>query len=289
MLLSSDLVANLRRLVPLDAPIRIVDVGASDIHAVERPSYDPLLAHQLGYLTAFEPNLSEFARLESSEARRYLPYAIGDGSDTPFHITLSPGLCSTLQPNAGLLKHLKTLNRVSKVVSKSTMSTHRLDDLAEVGEIDFLKIDIQGGELKVFEGGRKQLSNVLCVQTEVAFVPLYEGQPLFAEQDAMLQSLGLRFYGMTSVNRFPLVGTPRNALGKHRRNDIGQWVDGDALFIRDFTEWEKLPYPSLKRLFFILALCFPAVSATLSIARRLVSAGQFPKDLYERLEAEASR
>ena len=71
MLLSSDLVANLRRLVPLDAPIRIVDVGASDIHAVERPSYDPLLAHQLGYLTAFEPNLSEFARLESSEARRY--------------------------------------------------------------------------------------------------------------------------------------------------------------------------------------------------------------------------
>ena len=48
MLLSSDLVANLRRLVPLDAPIRIVDVGASDIHAVERPSYDPLLAHQLG-------------------------------------------------------------------------------------------------------------------------------------------------------------------------------------------------------------------------------------------------
>ena len=289
MPLSLELAADLRRLVPLDAPIRIVDVGASDIHIAERPSYDPLLAHQLGHLTAFEPNLTEFARLESSETRQYLPYAIGDGRDTPFHITISPGLCSTLQPNDGLLRHLKSLNRVSKVISTATMNTHRLDDLAEVGEIDFLKIDIQGGELKVFEGGRKQLANVLCVQTEVAFVPLYQGQPLFAEQDAMLQSLGLRFYGMISVNRFPIVGTPRKALGRNRRNDIGQWVDGDALFIRDFTEWDKLPPPSLKRLFFILAFCFPAVSATLSIARRLVSAGQFPKGLYDSLEAEMSR
>ena len=287
MLFSEDMMARLCQAMPLDTPIRIVDVGASNI-ARERPSYDPLLARSLGHLTAFEPNPVEYAKLPSGAQRRYLPYAIGDGHEAPFHVTLSPGLCSTLKPNTRITRHLKFLDRLSEVVSHETMLTHRLDDIAELGDIDFLKIDIQGGELKVFQGGRNRLANALCIQTEIAFVPIYEDQPLFADQDSMLQSLGLRFYGMASVNRFPMAGSSRKVRRKQRENDIGQWVDGDAVYLRDFTAWASLPADQLKRLFFILGLCFPAVGAALAVARLLVASGDMPQPLYARLEAELS-
>ena len=225
MLFSEDMMARLCQAMPLDTPIRIVDVGASNI-ARERPSYDPLLARSLGHLTAFEPNPAEFAKLPSGAQRRYLPYAIGDGHEAPFHVTLSPGLCSTLKPNTRITRHLKFLDRLSEVVSHETMLTHRLDDIAELGDIDFLKIDIQGGELKVFQGGRNRLANALCIQTEIAFVPIYEDQPLFADQDSMLQSLGLRFYGMASVNRFPMAGSSRKVRRKQRETILVNGLTG---------------------------------------------------------------
>jgi hypothetical protein len=38
--------------------------------------------------------------------------------------------------------------------------------------LDFLKIDVQGGELAVFQGGISKLSETVAIQTEISFVPL---------------------------------------------------------------------------------------------------------------------
>ena len=53
--------------------------------------------------------------------------------------------------------------------------------MSKISNVDFLKIDIQGGELNVFEHANKALDTATVVQTEVAFMPLYEGQPRFGE------------------------------------------------------------------------------------------------------------
>ena len=284
MFIPAGLLADLIAALPLDDLIEIVDIGASNVSAKELPSYDALLTHGLGRLTGFEPNPAELAKLNATDSRRYLPYAIGTGATVPFHITQSPGFCSTLRPNAPLNAAIHAFGPLTEVLSVEQMKTHRLDDLTEITRVDFLKIDIQGGEVAAFEGGLTKLSQLLCVQTEVAFVPIYENQPLFAQQNGILQSLGLRFFGMKSVNRFAYEGAPRGIRKRSRRMDIGQWVDGDAVYLRDFLTWDALALADLKRLFFIVLTSFSAASAAMRMAQILVNAGALPPALMAQLE-----
>lgn len=143
MRVSQELLSDLKAALPAVRPIEIVDVGASNISA-EIPSYDRLLGSGLARLTAFEPNPAEFSRLVSDDTRRYLPYAIGSGGSADLHITVSPGFCSTLKPNDRINAFIQSFAKLSAVTSRQTIETRRLDDLAEVERIDFLKIDIQG-------------------------------------------------------------------------------------------------------------------------------------------------
>lgn len=283
MKLPEDLVANLIQALPLADAIQVVDVGASALASSEKPPYEPLLAHGLARLTAFEPNQDEFAKLQSSGARRYLPHAIGDGAPATLHLTRHAGFASTLAPDPGVTAHIHSFAALTEVTAHRSVETRRLDDLDELPRIDLLTIDIQGGELAAFRGGREKLARALCVQTEVAFVPIYREQPLFADQNAMLHGLGLRFFGFASAHRFPFAGTPNELYFEAKRRDMGQWIDADAVYLADFTRWDALTDEDLKRLFFILTLCYPAKSATLRLARSLVEKGALTQDLYRRL------
>ena len=285
MFIPAGLLADLIAALPMNDRIEIVDVGASNVSDKELPSYDSLLTNGLARLTGFEPNPAELAKLATTEARRYLPYAIGTGTSVPFHITQSPGFCSTLKPNAKLNAAIHSFGPLTEVQSVEDMQTHRLDDLSEITRVDFLKIDIQGGEIAAFKGGMTKLSQILCVQTEVAFVPIYENQPLFAQQDEILQSLGLRFFGMTSIHRYAFEGASRAIRKRSRRTDIGQWVDADALYLRDFLTWDAMPLADLKRLFFVLLNCFSAASATMRLGQLLVDARALTPALLAQLEA----
>lgn len=264
--------------------IEIVDVGASNVSKTEFPSYSSLLANGFGRLTAFEPNRSEFEKLETSGVRRYLPYAIGSGGEATLNITRSPGFCSTMTPNEKVNSQLLGFSKYSRVVSSEKIRTYRLDDLSEVERIDFLKIDIQGGELQAFEGAREKLKKCLCVQTEVAFVPIYERQPLFSDQDMMLRSLGFQFFALSSVHRFAYEGTPKRHQRRLNRTSLLQWVDADAIYLRDFSNWQNLSISEVKRLLLILLLCFRAESASLRLAEILHQRGQLTTDLLDQLK-----
>lgn len=285
MALPQDLIADLIRAVPLTAPIEVVDVGASALPTSGAPPYELLLTHGLARLTAFEPNPEERAKLTPSDTRRVLPLAIGDGGPATLHVTSHPGFASTLEPDPGVASHIHSFAALMAVAARQPVQTTRLDDLADLPRIDWLKIDIQGGELAAFRGGAEKLSRVLCVQTEVAFVPIYRDQPLFADQDAALQGLGLRFHGFAGANRFPFIGTPKDLYFVAKKRDIGQWIDADAVYLRDFSKWEVLPDEDLKRLLLILALCYPSLSATLRLAGLLAARGILKADWLQRLQS----
>jgi FkbM family methyltransferase len=283
MALPQDLIADLIRALPLADPIQVVDVGASALPTSGTPPYEPLLTHGLAHLTAFEPNAEERAKLPQSPTRRVLPHAIGDGGPATLHLTSHAGFASTLEPDPALAAHIHSFAALMQVKARQPLQTTRLDDLPDLPRIDWLKIDIQGGEVAAFRGGAAKLSRALCVQTEVAFVPIYRNQPLWSDQDAALQALGLRFHGFASANRFPFTSTPKDLYFVAKRQDIGQWIDADAVYLRDFAQWEALPDEDLKRLFLILALCYPALSATLRLADLLVARGALNAEWTKRL------
>jgi len=175
--------------------IVVVDVGASIIEG-EVDRYMPLVDRKAARVIGFEPDADERNKLKTRypDGRIYLPYFIGRGGAATFHQTNWIYTGSLLDPNTPLLDHFQALNDVTRLVGKHAIQTHRLDDISEVDAMDFLKLDVQGGELAAFEGAERLLRDCLVIQTEVEFVQLYKDQPLFADVDKFLRARGFQFH-----------------------------------------------------------------------------------------------
>jgi FkbM family methyltransferase len=79
----------------------------------------------------------------------------------------------------------------------SIITIRRLDDIfvEPVKSPLLLKIDVQGYEMNVLKGGEKIIRRADVVIIETTFVPLYKGQPLFAEIYNYFVSFGFQYSG----------------------------------------------------------------------------------------------
>jgi FkbM family methyltransferase len=229
--------------------IEIVDVGAMDVEGMA-PPYEPLLAVAgLARVTGFEPVPEEFAKFNARAVpgRRALPYFIGDGTEGVFR-TCDPAMTSSLyEPNLDLCTRFFGLAEVMRVVKRERVQTTRLDDIAELTRIDYLKMDIQGGELNALRGGERALREALVIDLEVEFVPLYVDQPLFADVDRHLRGMGFLFHGFATNN----VGGRSMKPLRHPIDDshtYGQLLWGDAVYVRDYTKLGALSPDELLKL-----------------------------------------
>jgi FkbM family methyltransferase len=235
---------NIASILPPLPRLKIVDVGAMSIGEGEEP-YSRLMKAVPCEVIGFEPVAAECDKLnqEHHEGRRYLPYFIGDGAPHTFHECNFPMTSSLLEPNTALLTKFQNLENFVRVVKTYPVKTQRLDDIAETAGVDFLKLDVQGGEMLVLQGAVERLQSALVVQTEVEFVPLYRDQPLFADIDAQLRAQGFLLHRMGATGRTfkPLIANnDTNAM-------MSQWLWGDAIYVRDFMTFESmLPVGLLK-------------------------------------------
>jgi FkbM family methyltransferase len=235
----------------VEAPlIHIVDVGANPLNGKKGP-YQPLVDQGWASLIGFEPDPDAFAKLEDIKGpgETYVPMAVGDGQAHSLRICQMSGMNSLLEPDFTLLNHLHYHSKWGRVLRRIDVPTVKLDDVAEIAAVDLLKIDIQGGELMVFQHGREKLKDCLVVQTECMFVPMYEGQPLFSEQELELRSHGLRVHRFVEqaghvLKPFVVNGDPHGPLSQIF------WVD--AVFIKDFTKPDLLGSDQLIKLAVIL-------------------------------------
>ncbi|MBI1245128.1 MAG: FkbM family methyltransferase [Alphaproteobacteria bacterium] len=188
-------------------PLAVVDVGAASM-GPGTDAYSALATDPDVSVVGFEPDAAACSARNASAPpqHRFHPFFVGDGTERTFHKCANPLTSSLYPPNARLLDLFQNLP--IPLVGTERVQTRRLDDVAEIDGCDFLKVDVQGAELDVLRGARRLLARALVVHTEVEFVPMYEGQPLFGDVDVFLRGEGFmlhRFEGVFSRQLKPVV------------------------------------------------------------------------------------
>jgi FkbM family methyltransferase len=215
--------------LPVDA-VRVVDVGASSLGNETEP-YAALLRAGRATVLGFEPDAAALLELQrranaadgKDGTHRYLPHFVGNGQPGTFHAMQWSLTSSLLAPARAVLDRYHQLGSLVQEASRHAVDTVRLDDVVPPGAMDLLKIDVQGGELQVFDGAAARLSECLVVWTEVEMLPLYAGQPLFADIDARLRQHGLQFLCFTGLATRALASWPATAPAPRRQQQL--WAD----------------------------------------------------------------
>jgi protein O-GlcNAc transferase len=223
--------------------ISIVDVGAA---LSETPPYQPMLDAGLARIIGFEPNPLECERLNKTFGlpHRFFPCFIADGRPSVFHETNWVLTGSLFPPNTLLLEHFQNLSEVVTPLAKHLVNTVRLDDIAEIDDVDFFKIDVQGGELAAFQNAERVLAGTLVIQTEVEFVELYEKQPLFADVDRFLRASGFQFH---TFNGFGTRAFKPLIANDDINQGFRQFLWSDAIYVRDWMKLDALSASKLQK------------------------------------------
>lgn len=250
--------------------LHIVDIGANPIG--KPPPYSSLMSANLARLTGFEPQQSAFEQLVEQNRlnEEYLPYAVGGGGEHTLNVYKGSGLTSLLRIRKKTMNVIRGLRGASRLMSEEKLTTHSLDEMSELQSIDFIKIDIQGGELTAFQNATEKLTSVLAIQTEVAFFPLYENQPMFGDVDVFLRSIGFTFHRFVHVSRFPL---GKLIFRGRNRKPMSQALDGDVIYTRDFSEPFEMSDADLAKLALLAHACFESYDLAALCISKLVDRG----------------
>ena len=229
---------------PEALPLHVVDVGANPIEG-EAP-YRRLLAQGHARVTGFEPQPEALARLNAakSAAETYYPQALGDGKPATLQLFAHSGFTSIFKIRQDVAR-LIGFQKSTKPAGSLAIETARLDDLSAVAAIDYLKIDVQGSELAIISNGKAKLANAVLIQTEVRFLPLYDGEPSFGALDKELRRQGFQFHDFDFLKRGALRSASHGTL---RPRSNRQVIDGDAYYIRDLTRLRRISDLQLFRL-----------------------------------------
>ena len=237
----------------LEQPLRCLDGGAMDLRGQPEP-WVRWAQEGCAVVIGFEPQQQECDRLNQTVAHlqgavRYLPVALGDGQEHILHITNIPMTSSLFAPARATVDLFPGLGEWMQVERQERVRTQQLDGLAEARQADFLKLDVQGAELMVLKGARATLADVAVVQCEVAFLELYEGQPLMADVDAFLRSEGFCFLKFAT-----LMGRPFKPLRLEASplKAISQTLWADGVYVRDFRQRAHWSSRQLKVAAFLL-------------------------------------
>lgn len=174
-----------------------------------------------------------------------IPFALGDvnGESAELKITREPGRSSLLEPDTAVLEKFGA--EPWKVVKRVPITLRRLDDVWPIAldPPDFVKIDVQGFELRVLRGFGEMLNHVRCIELEVVLVPLYRQQPCLGDVVDFLRSAG---FGLVRLASMGLYGSREmiefNAFwvrhDPHRDFHVRMWRDVNSIgSLRRLVVW----------------------------------------------------
>ncbi len=205
--------------------IVLLDVGAS---GGVIPRWSPYRAN-IAFI-GVEPDARSVSALlnspESTLFRSYEIFPFGAWNETGavrISFTRKPMCSSHFAPNMPFLSRFQEAERFD-IVGSTEVDCRTVDDLLSRSgrSVDFIKLDLEGGELAVLEGATKSIEGCLGLHIEVCFQAIRDGQPLFGDIENFLQRRGIEFVDFVALIRWE-----RNSF-----RGLGQAIFGDALFLR---------------------------------------------------------
>jgi FkbM family methyltransferase len=196
----------------------VIDIGAND----GQFATDLHRRAPEAKIYSFEPLQDAFRSLckNMSDVKNFTAFnfALGDASGKTEINRSSFSPSSSLLSMSSLHKKLYPKSAGSV---KEQITVKRLDDMNNeikiVGGL-LIKMDVQGYEGKVIDGGKQMLKKAEVVIAETSFVSLYENQPLFADIHDLMKSLGFSYRGNTE---------------KHWNNATGEPMYENSVFIKE--------------------------------------------------------
>jgi FkbM family methyltransferase len=226
--------------------VTVLDVGARGGARGARWRIPPLAK-----LVGFDADERECQRLaaasQPSSPERYVAKALGGASGVAeLHVTADPMWSSLLAPEEHLADRYPEMAGMREV-SKQPLPVVSLDTWAAAEAIEdvvFAKLDTQGSELAILQGGSRLLERCLGLEVEVEFVPLYRGVPTFSEVDAWLQERGFALWRFSELCHYAEDMKPRpqhletvHFGGFDAQHPVGSgrlfW--GNAVYFRDYA------------------------------------------------------
>ncbi|RFM26494.1 FkbM family methyltransferase [Deminuibacter soli] len=195
----------------------VVDIGANDGQFSEKMR----LLLPDAFIYAFEPIPQSFQQLQqhfrNDNKFKAFNVALGEtaGELQLFQNEYTPS--SSLLPMADA--HISNFDTAVKT-QQISVKIEQLDavlDTAALQQPLLVKIDVQGYEDKVINGGGHVLKQATMIICELSFVELYKGQLLFADIVEKLKQLGFRYAGSLEQLRSP---------------ETNQVLQADGIFVR---------------------------------------------------------
>ncbi len=262
--------------------MKILDVGANPINV---PDYQLLLEHDMCHVWGFEPNPQAFAELEKAQDTKatYFPQAVGPKGPATFYaheFAVLSSLFKIHKPSADFLGRERWYERT---VTEMDVDLVEIDDLEALPQVDLLKMDLQGGELAVLQGGKNKLSQAIAVIPEVRFHRMYEDEPLWAEVDLELRAQGFKLHKLITNKSLPVKNSQWRVLD--RRSVGSQMLDGDAVYIRNLEDMAAISDRQLTQLALASCIVFESYDLTLHCLDELTSREVVAKDTSARFVA----
>lgn len=181
----------------------LIDIGAND------GAYAEYLARRFGIerVIAIEP-LPKFADVLRGRGFEVHAFALGDEDrEISFYSHARDPVSSALRISAVCMAEFPDTAEWTSI----QVPQRRLDTVLKGRTFDnalLIKMDAQGVEHAIIDGGNSVFSQASVILTEVSFLPLYEGQSLFGEVHRRLELLGFQFTGFINQHASTATGRP---------------------------------------------------------------------------------
>jgi FkbM family methyltransferase len=220
----------------------LLDVGAS---SGPPPFWRDIARHAVH--VAFDPDLREMS--EAHGGPFYKSTVLNEaitankaGDQVTFYLAAAPQCSSTLRPNYEVVSNFFGAERFEikqEVQAKATTIDQVLDRL-KLDRIDWLKLDTQGTDARLFDSIRDDVrSRLLAVDLEPGLRGAYVGEDLFGEVHRTMLQNGL-WLSRAEVKGFPRMRQATLAATTSAHADLTAEVVGKA--VRKTPGWIELRY-----------------------------------------------